>query len=305
VVFFILISNKKYMSNNQGYYYIIPADLAESGNKTKAMLYGLISSLTLRQEYCTASNSYLAKKLGMNEKSATTISRYINELKKEGWIEVKIYKKDGNKREILPIVKFAKDKSEHTPYSVNKEDPIMKKHKTSYEISEDPSYEISEESNISNSNKREYPSTTSNEVVKDSSKTSHRGTSKTETPPPIADTPPSLRGATKNTPFDCEMAELLSNLILETDIVAQRKGHTYNKDEWANQIRLMRTQEKWSEEEIKGLIKWAKQDSFWCKNIMSTKKLRQQASRLYEQAKEDWSKEQIRTAKIEVNINDL
>ncbi len=121
------------MKEQQGYYYIIPADLVENGNKTQALLYGLITSLTLKQKYCTASNKYLAEKLGM--KSEWSVSKHINALKDEGWLEVRIYRDRGNMREILPIVKF---------------------HKTSSGKTQDPSCGKTQESNISNSNKREY-----------------------------------------------------------------------------------------------------------------------------------------------------
>jgi hypothetical protein len=86
----------------QGYFYIVPAVLAESGNFYKAMLYGLITSLARKDDNtgCTASNSYLAKKLNM--KDPTTISKYVNELKDEGWFNVKLNDK-GNVRNIFPL----------------------------------------------------------------------------------------------------------------------------------------------------------------------------------------------------------
>jgi len=72
----------------QNFFYIIPTELAESGNPTKSLLYGLIMSLSNKNGVCTASNKYLAKKLG--RKSDRIMSKYIKELEEDGWIVVEI-----------------------------------------------------------------------------------------------------------------------------------------------------------------------------------------------------------------------
>ncbi len=84
--------------SEQNFFYVIPAKLAEEGNLTKAILFGLISSLTNKQGYCWASNEFLANKIG--RKNIKTISNHINELKKDGWIDVEIKTKEGNARKI-------------------------------------------------------------------------------------------------------------------------------------------------------------------------------------------------------------
>jgi biotin operon repressor len=128
--------------SEQNYFYIIPAKLAEEGNMTKAMLYGLISSLANKQGYCWASNEYLAKKL--KRKDPTKISKYITQLKKDNWIDIEVNKEKGNIRKIWISM-----------------GGIGKKAKTSWQKSQDPYWQKSQESNISNSNIKEYPLETS------------------------------------------------------------------------------------------------------------------------------------------------
>lgn len=139
----------------QGYFYLIPAALAESGDFYKAMLYGLITSLARREEDeegnitykgCDASNEYLAKKLG--KKHIGTVSKYVNELKAEGWVEVEVDKNKGNRRRIFP--------AGSRPITQKRNSPITQERKTSYAETEDPYYVKTEESNITNSNIREY-----------------------------------------------------------------------------------------------------------------------------------------------------
>jgi hypothetical protein len=50
--------------------------------------------------------------------------------------------------------------------------------------------------------------------------------------------------------------------------------------EWANTIRLMRLQDKRTHYEICELFKWANEDDFWQKNILSPSKLRKQWDQL-------------------------
>jgi len=118
--------------NEQNYFYIIPASLAEEGKPQKALLYGLITSLARKDGICTANNEFLTKKLG--KKHRGTISQLLTQLEKDGWIETKIDQKKGNKRTIKILV------------------GITKKRKTSYEKPYDPSYEKPTHSNINNSN---------------------------------------------------------------------------------------------------------------------------------------------------------
>lgn len=110
--------------DRQGYFYIIPAPLAEGGDKTKALLYGVISSLANRDGYCFASNPYLAEKLGM--KSRSRISETINELEAEGWIRTEIANNNSRKvwlSELLPATYTRK----RTPLSEKTDTPLSEK----------------------------------------------------------------------------------------------------------------------------------------------------------------------------------
>lgn len=49
---------------------------------------------------------------------------------------------------------------------------------------------------------------------------------------------------------------------------------------WARDVRLMRECDDRSHKEIGGLFRWAQQDSFWCTNILSPKKLREKWDQL-------------------------
>jgi len=85
------------MLANQNYFYIIPAPLAESGKPQKALLYGLITSLSNKTGVCYASNEYLSQKLNRRDRSITRA--YLTELEKEGWISIK--DRNSNKRKII------------------------------------------------------------------------------------------------------------------------------------------------------------------------------------------------------------
>ena len=50
---------------------------------------------------------------------------------------------------------------------------------------------------------------------------------------------------------------------------------------WANEIRLMREQDKRTYKEIADLWTWARQDSFWMSNILSPRKLREKWDQLW------------------------
>jgi len=80
----------------QGYFYIIPSELVEQKDHTKALLFGLIVSLADKKGYCWASNEFLAKKLGL--KDISIISTRISELTEEGWLEREV---EGNKRKLI------------------------------------------------------------------------------------------------------------------------------------------------------------------------------------------------------------
>jgi hypothetical protein len=86
---------------------------------------------------------------------------------------------------------------------------------------------------------------------------------------------------------DKEMAELLFTLILENNENAKQP----NVEKWASEIRIMREQDKRTEEQIRYLIEWSQQDSFWKSNILSPAKLRKHFDTLVMRVKEDISRQ--------------
>ena len=76
---------KKAIISEVGYYYVIPAQLVESGDLLLGAVYGVIAYLASKDGYCYASNEYLGKRL---KKCTRTITRYVWKLEKLGWISV-------------------------------------------------------------------------------------------------------------------------------------------------------------------------------------------------------------------------
>lgn len=109
------------------YYAIIPADVRYNENlkPNEKLLYGEITSLCNQKGFCWASNSYFSELYNV---TVQTISSWVSNLKKEGYVMVDfVYK--GNTKEIekrcislpAPITKNL-----NTPYEKT-EDPVTKK----------------------------------------------------------------------------------------------------------------------------------------------------------------------------------
>ncbi|KAA6455265.1 Replication protein O [Bacillus atrophaeus] len=103
---------------------------------------------------------------------------------------------------------------------------------------------------------------------------------------------------------DMENAEYLFKEILINNPDAKKP----NLEKWANEFRLIRERDKRTDKQIKYLIKWSQQDSFWKTNILSPDSLRKQFDRLVTKIKSD--KEQERANKApqlneeEFDLND-
>jgi hypothetical protein len=78
---------------------------------------------------------------------------------------------------------------------------------------------------------------------------------------------------------------VLSKLLFELMLKNNPKAKEPNFQTWAVDIDRMKRIDKKSDQEIEGAIRWSQQDSFWCANILSTKKLREQYDKLYLAAK--------------------
>ncbi|WP_019243680.1 MULTISPECIES: hypothetical protein [Bacillus] len=80
-----------------------------------------------------------------------------------------------------------------------------------------------------------------------------------------------------------QLANFLFQRILENNPEHKKP----NLQKWANTVRLMMERDKRTEEQIKFLINWSQNDSFWQGNILSMDKLRDQFDRLVVQCKRD------------------
>jgi len=76
--------------------------------------------------------------------------------------------------------------------------------------------------------------------------------------------------------IDMELAKFFYELISKN--IENPKKPSFNS--WANDIRLMREQDKREPSDIRGLMVWVQADDFWKSNVMSTKSLRKSWDRL-------------------------
>ena len=98
------------MKENPTYYANIPANVRYSNLKPNAkLLYGEITALSNKLGYCFASNNYFAELYGV---SKNTVSRWISDLKKLGFITIQI-ERNFNKEIIKRIIGI--DKKVDTP----------------------------------------------------------------------------------------------------------------------------------------------------------------------------------------------
>ncbi|QDP51540.1 MAG: hypothetical protein Tp1111DCM843611_38 [Prokaryotic dsDNA virus sp.] len=80
--------------NKPTFYAIIPAKVRYSSLKPNAkLLYGEITALSNKLGYCFATNNYFAELYGVNK---NTVSRWLTDLKKLGFITIKIERDSNN-----------------------------------------------------------------------------------------------------------------------------------------------------------------------------------------------------------------
>ena len=106
------------------YYAILTSEVRYNENLTPnaKLLYAEITALINMNGECFASNKYFADLYG---KSKTTISKWVSELVKEGFVEVKLTYKQGTKEinnRYIRILKGGIDKKLNTPILKNLKD---------------------------------------------------------------------------------------------------------------------------------------------------------------------------------------
>lgn len=115
------------------FYAIIPADVRydERLKPNAKLLYGEITALAQREGFCWASNDYFAD---LYKVSTETISRWISQLKNCGYIDVELFKSDGNKRRIAIDKKVKTSCQKSQDLLTKKAIPLDKKGKSNKEI---------------------------------------------------------------------------------------------------------------------------------------------------------------------------
>ena len=114
----------------KSYYAIIPANVRYDENLTPnaKLLYGEVTALCNEKGYCWASNSYFAELYSV---SNVSISKWINQLIKQGYLTSEIKYKEGSKEILYRYLRIVndpiKEKFNTPPTKVN--DPIKEKFK--------------------------------------------------------------------------------------------------------------------------------------------------------------------------------
>ena len=113
------------MEEKPNYYAIIPSNVRYCNDLTfgARIIYGEITALSNKYGYCYASNSYFAKLFDVTE---TTISIWVNDLAKRGFVKTEIDTINGNKRKIFIVDPMQKNLM---TYTENSNDPYTEKSK--------------------------------------------------------------------------------------------------------------------------------------------------------------------------------
>ena len=249
--------NRPQNNNHAGYYAIIPANVRYDPtlSANAKLLYGEITALCKKEGFCWSSNGYFARLYG---KSKETISRWIAQLIRSGYVESTVDKNDKNKRHISLVA--AKPSSAEQPDSPpdDKPAPIDKNVNTLLTKTSNPI-----DKNVKHNN-------TSNNTSK----------LKTFRPNPSKPATPQSKKHKKTT-LSPESTEFgLSKMLF--DEIYKRKPDYKKPDlqRWAVHIGRMIRIDKRGPPRIKAVIMWCQQDAFWQNNILSTDKLRQQFDQL-------------------------
>ena len=124
------------MENKKSYYAIIPANVRYDEDLTPnaKLLYGEVTALCNEKGYCWANNSYFADLYGV---SNVSISKWINQLVKQGYLSSEIKYKEGSKEILYRYLRLVND-------------PIKEKFNTPQRKVNDPIKEKFKDNNTSN-----------------------------------------------------------------------------------------------------------------------------------------------------------
>ena len=105
------------MNDKPNYYAIIPASVRYSNLKPNAkLLYGEITALSGKLGYCYATNNYFAELYGV---SKNTISRWISDLNKLGFINIEVERNE--KKQVIKRKIGIIHKDDRAIYKMSKE----------------------------------------------------------------------------------------------------------------------------------------------------------------------------------------
>lgn len=132
---------------NVGYYAVIPACVRYDKDLTAnaKLMYGEIMALCNQNGYCWATNSYFAELYGV---SNTTISKWISQLSKKGYISTELIYKEGTKQILNRYIRKGVEPIEEklNTYTSKVKNPMQEKLKDN----------ITSNNNINNNNINEY-----------------------------------------------------------------------------------------------------------------------------------------------------
>ena len=123
---------------NPGYYGILPANIRYDKNlkPMEKIMYSELTALSNKNGYCNATNSYFAE---LYEVSKNTVSLWVSDLEKAGYIKTKLIYEPGTKnikeRRIYIANPITKN---NDTYHEKKVDPITKNNDTYHEKKVDP-----------------------------------------------------------------------------------------------------------------------------------------------------------------------
>ena len=108
------------MEEKPNYFAVIPANVRydKELKPIEKLLYGEITTLTLKTGECWASNTYFAQLYGI---CPTTISKYLNHLKQRGYINIKIKYFNNTKQIEKRIIGIAQTNNTYCSYEQREE----------------------------------------------------------------------------------------------------------------------------------------------------------------------------------------
>ena len=122
------------MSENPNYYAVIPANVRYSDITPNAkLLYGEITALANKTGYCYANNSYFSNLYNVSEVS---ISKWISELVKNGFINRQINYKEGTKEILSRYLRIVNDPIKENLSTLPKKSLVPSQRKVKYPIKE-------------------------------------------------------------------------------------------------------------------------------------------------------------------------